>query len=101
MRLGGMSVNLKDKKTKARETFSKLLEMPSDVMMDLPKVTMVGGMQVLIENHRGIIEFGTDKVRIAVSTGEIKILGRQMVLKGIFVEEVVIEGEISSINLVK
>ncbi|RYD03384.1 hypothetical protein N752_19595 [Desulforamulus aquiferis] len=44
-------------------------------MLDLPKIVLVGNLQVFIENHRGIVEYNSDKVRIKVGDGEVGIIG--------------------------
>ncbi|MGF7185492.1 sporulation protein YqfC [Desulfitispora alkaliphila] len=94
-------MDLKNKRHKAKETFAKLFEMPNDVILDLPKITMIGGIQLYIENHRGVIEFSGEKIRVAVAIGELEILGRNLEIRGIFTEEIIIEGNLDSIKLVK
>jgi len=66
--------------------------------MDLPKVTIVGNLQVLLENHRGIIEYSPERLRISVNLGEIIISGEGLVLRNILPEQIVVEGKVISIS---
>lgn len=76
-----------------------LLEMPADVMLDLPKLTMIGRQKLLLENHRGIIEYGLTKVRVKTTAGLLTILGEELVLKNLKPDEMLVEGKISSLTL--
>ena len=76
-----------------------LLEIPSDIMLDLPKVVVVGNLQVFIENHRGIIEYTSELIRIIVEDGEINISGENLSIRNIMVDELIIEGKIKSLEL--
>ena len=75
------------------------LEIPSDVMLNLPKIVLVGNLQVFIENHRGIIEYTSEVVRVIVDEGEISISGENLSLRNIMVDEIVVEGKIKSLEL--
>lgn len=81
-----------------RHKLADLLEMPREVVMDLPKVTIVGNLQVLLENHRGIIEYSPERLRISVNLGEIIISGEGLVLRNILPEQIVVEGKVISIS---
>lgn len=87
----------RDVKKKVKQQFSEMLEIPSDVMLDLPKIVLVGNLQVYLENHRGITEYTPELVRIAVGEGEIEIAGEGLQLRNILPEEICVEGQIKSI----
>ncbi|HEX6972258.1 MAG TPA: sporulation protein YqfC [Limnochordia bacterium] len=75
------------------------LELPGEVLLDLPKVTLIGELQVLIENHRGVIEYTAERVRVATARGELAVVGRRLRIGSIFESELVIEGRIAGIEL--
>ncbi len=83
---------------KVKKSFSEILEIPGDVAMDLPKITLVGSVQLLVENHRGIIEYTREVIRVSVIDGEIAIAGENLMLRNILPDELYVEGEIHSIN---
>lgn len=77
---------------------AKLLDLPQDVVLDLPRFTMIGNRQLYIENHRGVIHFSSDSLKLGLSKGKLEIRGRQLVIRAILPEEVFIEGIISDIH---
>lgn len=52
------------------------LELPRDVLMDLPKIVIMGNSEISIENHRGIVVFDENIVKINSRVGLISIHGR-------------------------
>lgn len=82
-----------------RQRVAETLELPEDIVMDVPKVTIIGNVQMNIENHQGIIELGSDKVRINTNIGVLKITGSRLVIKSIDSEEIIIAGNIENIDI--
>jgi sporulation protein YqfC len=78
---------------------AKLLDFPYDVVMDVPKITITGDLTVHIENHRGIVEYMPDKIRINSKLGLIHIYGTEMMIKEIIPERILIEGNIKRFEL--
>ncbi|MFZ7103452.1 MAG: sporulation protein YqfC [Peptococcaceae bacterium] len=85
-------------KYKIKQRFSNVLDIPKDVMLDLPKMTIIGDIQIYIENHRGIIEYTGEQIRLSTSLGELIIKGEDLVLRNINIEEVYLDGRIKSIE---
>lgn len=53
------------------------LELPRDVLMDLPKIVITGNSEISIENHRGIVVFDENIVKINSRVGLISIHGKR------------------------
>lgn len=79
---------------------AEFLEIPQDIVLDLPRLTMVGNIEVTLENHRGIIEYVPERLRLALPQGELIISGEDLVLVSLAQEEVVVRGIIRSLELV-
>lgn len=77
---------------------SDMFELPREVMLDLPRMTLVGNVQIYLENHRGVIAYDEAKIRIGVNNGEIIIKGRNLEIKNLMAEELLIKGEIESLD---
>ncbi|MFZ5596856.1 MAG: sporulation protein YqfC [Bacillota bacterium] len=90
-----------DFKKRVKRQVSDILEIPSDIIMDLPKVVMVGDIQLFIENHRGIVEYTEECVRVSVGDYELEVTGERMVLKNLLPEEIFLEGKIKSVRFVR
>lgn len=84
---------------KLRKMAADLLDLPQDVVFDLPRLTMIGDRQLYIENHRGVLHFSSDRLRLALSKGELEITGQELVIRTIWTEEVFVEGQIKHIEV--
>jgi len=85
-------------KRKVKRQFSDFFEIPGDVMLDLPKIILIGNIQLFIENHRGIIEYTPGGVRVGVGEGEVAVTGENLILRNILPDELCVEGKIRSVN---
>lgn len=80
-----------------QKKLANLLEIPDDIVLDLPRITLLGNMQLLIENHKGIVEYTGERVRIRLNREELLIAGKGLALGNLQAEELVIEGEITGL----
>ena len=81
-----------------RSMTASVLDLPQDVIFDLPRITMIGNMQLYIENHRGVLGFSEQMLRLQLSVGLLQIRGKDLVIRAILAEEVFIEGAIEEIR---
>jgi sporulation protein YqfC len=81
-----------------KSIIADLFELPREVMMDLPRMTLVGNVQIYLENHRGVIAYDERQVRIGVNSGEIIIRGRELEIKNLLAEELLIKGIIEGLE---
>lgn len=88
----------KKQNKKLQHNIAGLFEIPNDVMFDLPKITLIGNVQLYIENHRGIIEYRPEAIRISVNTGEIEVIGKELVIRTISSEEIHLDGLIQAVK---
>lgn len=89
---------MKNKVDNIKSNISDIFELPKEIVMDLPKITMIGNMQILVTNHKGIIEYTKEIIRINTNSGVIKITGSDMYLKTILSEEIIISGLIEKLE---
>ena len=66
---------MEDKINKSKEILSGKLDLPSEVVMDIPKITIVGNKEITIENHKGILSFEKNLLKINSRIGVIDIEG--------------------------
>lgn len=91
-------MNVRKHSREIQEKLLRALELPDDVVLDLPKVTVIGDIQIYLENHRGIIAYSPTVVRIAVSIGEIQIDGEGLFIRTINRDEIYLEGRIYAVR---
>ncbi|MBS4022760.1 MAG: sporulation protein YqfC [Dethiobacter sp.] len=81
-----------------RKDLADLFEMPQDIVLNLPRLTVIGNMQCYLENHRGVIEYTDELVRVAVNGGEISIRGLGLVIRYLANDEIAVDGDITVVN---
>ncbi|MGB9680042.1 MAG: sporulation protein YqfC [Thermoanaerobacteraceae bacterium] len=82
-----------------KEGILNIVDFPKDVLLNLPRITLIGRIQVSIENHKGIIEYVPERIRINTSIGIIRIKGKKMIINSIMTEVIVINGEIEVVEI--
>lgn len=76
---------------------TKKMDLPADVLMDLPRITLIGQIHIYIENHRGLLVFSDTEVRLLLKQGQLLIKGNSFVIKTILPEELLLEGTIEQV----
>lgn len=90
-------------KTQGKRFSHKLadfLDIPLETMIDWPQVILSGNIKAVIHNHRGVIEYDQNTVRINTKLGELKLSGQKLILVAAHQEEIVVEGKITGVDLV-
>ncbi|CEG27908.1 sporulation protein YqfC [Bacillus sp. B-jedd] len=80
-----------------RKWISIKMDLPQDVTMDLPRITMIGQIHIYIENHRGLLTFTDRELRLLLKKGQLLIKGKAFVIKTILPEEILLEGKIDQV----
>ena len=89
------------KTRKIKNRFESILEMPKEVYTNLPKLTVVGFEEMIIENYKSILEYEEFFVRINTYIGVININGFNLNLEKMTNDDIKITGTIESIDLEK
>ncbi len=77
---------------------SKFLEIPREVISDVPKITITGFDEILIENFKGILEYEDFFTRISTSIGNININGFNLKLNQMTDDDILVSGKIENID---
>ena len=77
---------------------SKFLEIPREVLSNIPKITITGFNEVLIENFKGILEYEDFFVRISTEIGNLNINGFNLKLNQMTDNDIFISGKIENID---
>ena len=64
-----------------------------------PLVEIAGGRRVLIENHRGVSQYGSNEICVNVEYGSIHICGQKLDLSCMSKEQLIVNGIIESVRL--
>ena len=80
----------------AAESLADRLDLPQDALLGSGKLTVAAGRQVFIENHCGILEYGTERICVAFDRGRVVINGAELVaMSG---RELIIKGRLHSLE---
>lgn len=90
----------KKKLQTVRSTVSEMFELPKEITLNMPKISLIGNNQMLVENHRGIIEYTPNIIRVNSTVGVIRVQGNELHLRNIVAEDIMISGEIVSIEFI-
>lgn len=74
------------------------LELPKEIIFNLPLITMVGNEEINIENYKGVIEYSPEKIRINTECGVLKINGEKLSFKQITAENIIVTGVIQTLE---
>lgn len=91
-------MSLRRQKKRLEASLAGIFDIPPDVVLDLPRITMLGNMQLLVENHKGIIEYTPERVRLRLEPGELEIAGTGMTLSNLRAEQLLVEGTITMLK---
>lgn len=89
-----MPKNKKNKKT-AREKFGEMLDMPVDIVKDCYRMTVIGNESILLENHRGIMEYEENVIRF---NNNVNVFGSDLKIEEITDDDILIAGSIKNIE---
>ena len=76
------------------------MDIPEGMLCGLPQITLDGDLQLLIERHWGITEYGTNRILIASRRFTIEILGETMYLVAMDRDNIRIRGRIHGVRFI-
>lgn len=84
---------------KKKNKIEKMLEIPEEVYSNVPKVTITGFNELILENYKGIIEYEEFFASISTYIGVININGYNLNLEKMTNDDIKITGKIESIEI--
>ena len=72
--------------------------LPKDVVLSVPILTLTGHYEVNIENYRGILEYTEQLIRINVRSGQIRITGKSLEINYYTTTDMKITGKVEKIE---
>ena len=69
-----------------------------DFTPGVPRIEILGDRRVLVENHKGILEYGDTLMRINCGKMIVRITGADLVLKALSLSELAVTGKIACVE---
>lgn len=88
---------MKDKIEKGKSIISNNLNLPPEVILDVPKITIIGYKEITVENHKGILCFDKDMIRVNTKIGSLRIEGANFEIEYIGTHTLTISGKFKTI----
>mgnify|MGYP002708802104 FL=1 len=86
-------------KKQRKNRMDKMLEIPKEVYSNIPKLSVTGFEEMVIENYKGILEYEEFFVRISTHIGIININGYNLNLETMTNDDIKVTGKIESIEI--
>lgn len=84
-------------KVRTTRRITQILELPPEVLVNVPRVEVVGHLQFRVENHRGIEVYQPTRVVLRIPTGRLIVSGRDLVIGWIDRNELLVTGRVRSL----
>ena len=75
------------------------IDLPGERLPGMPLIEIVGTNRVLLENHKGVIAYGNQEVKVKVSCGVVSVSGSALRLACMSKQQLIIVGRIDSVAL--
>ena len=81
------------------EKTAEVFDLPGDVVAGLPRIEITGSRELRMENHKGILAYGTEEIHISGGSYIVKVTGEALELRAMTGLELLITGHITGVQL--
>ena len=89
----------KRKKESVLERTAQVFDLPGDLVAGLPRMELIGDRELRMENHRGILAYGSEEIHISGGKLILKVRGEGLELRSMNAGEMLITGQIRAVEL--
>lgn len=80
------------------QELTERLELPDEALLGAVKLTVTGGRRAVVENHRGVLEYGEERIVISAGRGKLSIGGSGLGIEAMNRRELLIRGRIQTVE---
>lgn len=73
---------------------ARFLEIPAEVLVNVPRVEVIGHLQFRVENHQGIIVYEPSRIELKLPDGYLLIEGEELVIGWFDRYEILVNGRV-------
>lgn len=81
------------------EKTAEALDLPGEIVAGLPHIELTGSHQLRMENHKGILAYGSQEIHISGGRLIIKVRGKDLELRAMNAGQLLITGTIQGLDL--
>lgn len=82
-----------------RRPVTEYFSLPPELLPDVPKVTLSGGSEVLVENHGGLKSYSRDLIEVRGRSALVQVRGEDLEIAAMTKTEIIIQGIIVAVEL--
>jgi sporulation protein YqfC len=86
-------------KARKKRPVTEIFDLPAELIPGVPKLTLSGGSEVLIENHGGLKSYSRDLIEVRGRNALMQIRGEDLELAAMTKNDIVIRGIIVAFEL--
>jgi len=75
------------------------LDVSKDIVLNLPRIVLIGTCELTIENYEGILEYGENQICVGANGMKIRIAGKKLEIRTISAEMLFVTGYIQSVGM--
>ncbi len=74
------------------------LELPQEALPGALRLTALDDRRLLIENHRGLLAYGTEEIRVSAARGQLRVRGSELTMRAMDRAALLIAGRLQSVE---
>ena len=90
---------MEDNRKGLLEKTAEALDLPGEIVAGLPHIELTGSHQLRMENHKGILAYGSQEIHISGGRLIIKVRGKDLELRAMNAGQLLITGTIQGLDL--
>lgn len=75
------------------------LELPPDVVLGIPCITVLGDREATVQNYKGIVEYDDKKVVLNTSLGIFSVMGEGLDIKTVTDDDITLQGKVTGFEI--
>lgn len=87
-----------ERKESLLEKTSAALDIPGDILTGLPRVELLGDRELRMENHKGILAYGSEEIHISGGKLVVRVRGSGLELRAMDPAQLLITGQIAAVE---
>lgn len=76
------------------------LELPQDILLGVPIISLQGNIELMIENHRGLLQYEAEEIKVRTKQYVVNITGKNLKIQEYRKGLLIIRGQIEGMQFV-
>ena len=91
---------MKERNKKTRQHIIQAFDLPQDLFLGYPNISLCGNRELYISNHRGILSYAQEEIVLLTKEHQLLIKGKELDIASYTQDELSIQGYIFSVEFI-